>query len=227
MKRIMATENKSLSRKKRYQPIPLPQDFSDEEMARDWTLTENDLQEISKYRKISRLFISVQICSVRLYGRFINEVDVLSPRVVNYLNGQMGLSPSLTFKLPDREATLIEYRKKILSHLGFRKFDIDAQADLQEWLVRNNGQGIRYILRYITAPALRRTVQLQLNKGEYRHKLPRWIFFANQGEFSTGDGVEVQRGRGAEAQRDRGPKIFLVKNGVVGFEMRRDLKCDG
>jgi TnpA family transposase len=34
-------------------------------------------------------------------------------------------------------------------------------------------------------------VQLQLNKGEYRHKLPRRIFFANQGEFTTGDYEEI------------------------------------
>lgn len=25
----------------------------------------------------------------------------------------------------------------------------------------------------------------------YRHKLPRWIFFANQGEFTTGDYEEI------------------------------------
>jgi TnpA family transposase len=48
-----------------------------------------------------------------------------------------------------------------------------------------------YILRYITDIELRRTVQLQLNKGEYRHKLPRWIFFADQGEFSTRDYEEI------------------------------------
>ena len=45
----------------------------------------------------------------------------------------------------------------------------------------------QYILRYLTDRELRRTVQLQINKGEYRHKLPRRIFFANQGAFTTGD----------------------------------------
>lgn len=48
-----------------------------------------------------------------------------------------------------------------------------------------------YILRYLTDVDLRRAVQLQLNKGEYRHKLARWIFFANQGEFTTGDYEEI------------------------------------
>ena len=59
-----------------------------------------------------------------------------------------------------------------------------------EWLSKaftNLGRIIKteYILRYITDKPLRRTVQLQLNKGEYRHKLPRWVFFANQGEFTA------------------------------------------
>ena len=48
-----------------------------------------------------------------------------------------------------------------------------------------------YILRYLTDKDLRQTVQRQLNKGEYRHKLPRWIFFADQGEFTTGDYEEI------------------------------------
>src|SRR5262249_46001284 len=31
---------------------------------------------------------------------------------------------------------------------------------------------------------LRRRVQLQLNRGEHRHSLARWIFFADQGGIS-------------------------------------------
>jgi TnpA family transposase len=38
----------------------------------------------------------------------------------------------------------------------------------------------QYILRYLTDRDLRQTVQLQLNKGEYRHKLPRRIFVIAQ-----------------------------------------------
>src|SRR4051812_12594220 len=36
-----------------------------------------------------------------------------------------------------------------------------------------------------------RRVQLQLNRGESRHDLARWLFFANQGEFRTGDYEEI------------------------------------
>jgi TnpA family transposase len=38
-----------------------------------------------------------------------------------------------------------------------------------------------HILRYIHEEPLRQAIQLQLNRGEFRHILARWIFFANQG----------------------------------------------
>jgi TnpA family transposase len=43
-----------------------------------------------------------------------------------------------------------------------------------------------YILKNLNEEVLRHRVQLQLNRGEHRHSLARWIFFADQGEFRTG-----------------------------------------
>src|SRR5271165_3648704 len=45
----------------------------------------------------------------------------------------------------------------------------------------------RNVLRYLHDAPLRRTIQAQLNRGESRHALARWLFFANQGEFRTAD----------------------------------------
>ena len=50
---------------------------------------------------------------------------------------------------------------------------------------------IIYILRYIHEEDLRRRVQLQLNRGESRHALARWLFFANRGKFRSGDYEEI------------------------------------
>lgn len=74
--------------------------------------------------------------------------------------------------------------------------------------VTNLGRIIKtkYILRYLTDPELRRTVQLQLNKGEYRHKLPRRIFFADQGEFTTGDYEEIM---------NKASCLSLVSNAIL------------
>ena len=48
-----------------------------------------------------------------------------------------------------------------------------------------------HILRYIQEEPLRQAIQLQLNRGEFRHTLAKWLFFANQGEFRTGDYEEI------------------------------------
>lgn len=48
-----------------------------------------------------------------------------------------------------------------------------------------------YILRYVNDPAIRRRVQLQLNRAESRHTLARRLFFANQGVFRSGDYEEI------------------------------------
>jgi TnpA family transposase len=48
-----------------------------------------------------------------------------------------------------------------------------------------------FILRYLADEPLRRMIQRQLNRGEARHALARWLFFANRGEFRTGDYEEI------------------------------------
>jgi len=68
-----------LSKRQRYQPIALPQHVSEEEIARDWTLSEQDRAEIGKYRTRFRLFVAIQLCAVRLYERFVPQVHALSP----------------------------------------------------------------------------------------------------------------------------------------------------
>jgi TnpA family transposase len=48
-----------------------------------------------------------------------------------------------------------------------------------------------FILRYIADEPLRRMIQRQLNRGEARHALARWLFFANRGEFRSGNYEEI------------------------------------
>jgi len=60
-------------------------DFSDEEIARDWTLSDFNLKQISEFRKSYQLYAAVQICSIRLQGCFLVSVQELSPHIINYL----------------------------------------------------------------------------------------------------------------------------------------------
>lgn len=138
----MSAKEQFLSQRERDQPTRLLQEFSDEEMARDWTLSEADREEIGKHRKNSRLFVAIQLCAVRLYGRFLNRLHNVSPRIVNYLSRQLDLPPSLTIQVPEREATYLEQRKTILNYLGFQRFDESVQEQLQTWLEERVKQGV-------------------------------------------------------------------------------------
>ena len=86
---------KALFNRQGYPLTPLDQPLSDEAIAADWTLTPRDCQEIKKYRKNARLYMAIQICAVRLYGCFLNNVHDLSTHVVNYLAEQLHLPPTL------------------------------------------------------------------------------------------------------------------------------------
>ncbi len=44
---------------------------------------------------------------------------------------------------------------------------------------------------------MRRRVQLQLNCGDSYYDLARWLLFANQGEFRTGDCPEIMNKAGS------------------------------
>ena len=64
----------------------------------------------------------------------------------------------------------------------------------------------RNILRYLHDAPFRRLIQAQLNRGESRHALARWLFFANQGEFRTND---------YEAIMNKASSLSLLSNVVV------------
>lgn len=138
----MTTKEQFLTNQQRYQPLILPQRFSDEEMVRDWTLSRRDCQVVNKYRKQYRLGFAIQLCAMRLYGRFLNQLHDLSPRVISYLSSQLDLPPTLTVDVPEREATLLEHRNNILKYLGFQRFDDKVEADLDRWIEKHARQGL-------------------------------------------------------------------------------------
>ncbi|WP_299492184.1 Tn3 family transposase [Acaryochloris sp. IP29b_bin.137] len=81
-------------------------------------------------------------------------------------------------------------------------------ADRLSKAFTNLGQILKtqYILRYLTDANLMQMVQLQLNKGDYHNKLPRRVFFADQGEFTTGDYEEIM---------NKASCLSLVSNAIL------------
>ncbi len=112
------------------------------------------------------------------------------------------------------------------AHVIVQRLTNSFPSDRLSKAFTNLGRVIKtqYILRYLTDLDLRRIVQLQLNKGEYRHKLPRQIFFADQGEFTTGDYEEIM---------NKASCLSLVSNAVLYWNTIRindiveDLRSQG
>jgi TnpA family transposase len=63
-----------------------------------------------------------------------------------------------------------------------------------------------HILRYIQEEKLRDAIQLQLNRGEFRHILAKSLFFANWGSFRSGD---------YEAVMNKASCLSLLSNAVL------------
>jgi hypothetical protein len=66
-----------------------------------------------------------------------------------------------------------------------------------------------FILRYVHEEKIRRRVQLQLSRGEARHELARWLFFANRGESRTGDYEQIM---------DKASCLSLLSNAVLAWK---------
>ena len=70
-----------------------------------------------------------------------------------------------------------------------------------------------FVLRYLSDPELRYRVQLQLNRGEAPHELVgRCLFFANRGEFRSGDAEEIM---------NKASSLSLLSNAVLVWNTLR------
>jgi hypothetical protein len=108
-------------------------DFSDEELIRDWTLSDDDKQMLSEYRKNNRQNMAIQICSMRLFGRMFDSYTNLSPKIINYINQQLELPPTL-YVASERKKTYFEHRRRVLKYLNFSGFNNYAEVALKKWV---------------------------------------------------------------------------------------------
>lgn len=94
------------------------------------------------------------------------------------------------------------------AHLIVQRLTSSAPSDRLSKAFTHLGRIIKteYILNYISDSSLRRKVHMQLNKGESRHALARWVFFANQGSFTTGDYEEIM---------NKASCLSLVSNAII------------
>src|SRR4051794_6716301 len=113
----------------------LPVDPSDEDLARDWTLSAADIVEVKRCRgDDNRLRFAIQLCVLRNTGRFVSDFDAVPVPIANRLGCQLDLPPVLFVAAPVREATDLEHERRIREYLGFRPFDDESRLRLEQAL---------------------------------------------------------------------------------------------
>ncbi len=114
----------------------LPEEPTNEELAFDWTLSQEDKAQIYKCRgDDNRRRYAVQICVLRKYGRFLDDYSSVSTKIIGYLSRQLEIEPIMNLPESSRESTTSEYRKDIRAYLGYIDFDDSVMADLEEWII--------------------------------------------------------------------------------------------
>jgi Domain of unknown function (DUF4158) len=132
-----------LTSRQRRHPVDLPEDPTEEELARDWALSAEDREEALRCRgEASRLQFAVQLCVVRRYGRFLDDYAGVSARILNFLSRQLDLLPVLTVQPSRREGTQHEHQRRIREYLGLQTFDLPTQEQIERWVCGQAAVGL-------------------------------------------------------------------------------------
>jgi len=99
-------------------------DISEDGLARDWTLSAEDLAEIAHARGPDhRRRFALQLCMLRNHGRFLDDYRQAPLKIVNHLSRQLDLPPVLFLDRPGRAQTERAQELRIRRYLGLSRFD--------------------------------------------------------------------------------------------------------
>jgi TnpA family transposase len=114
--------------------------LSEDEIIRDWSINDSDKIFISKFNTNYRLWIYLQLCSLRLFGQLLDNPNSLDGQIIGYACRILRIPIVATAEIPTREATKTEHKKQVFEYLGFSKFE-ESLDIFQSWLqsVINNG----------------------------------------------------------------------------------------
>jgi TnpA family transposase len=131
-----------LTPRQRRQPVEFANDPTDDELANHWTLTEADQDLVFRSRgEASRRWCALQLCVLRKHGRFLDDLDSVPPRILSYLNRQLGLEPSLFVSALHKD-TETDQTRRIREYLGYGLYDAESEGKLERWLATEAARGV-------------------------------------------------------------------------------------
>src|SRR5258708_5533116 len=126
-----------LSPAQRAQMLCLPDDLSDQLLARYYTFSDDDLALIKQRRRPkNRLGFAVQLAYLRFPGRTWLASEEVPARVLAYVADQLRVNPmSLVQYAQDREATRFEHLAELQRVYKFRSFSAQTYREMATWLL--------------------------------------------------------------------------------------------
>lgn len=126
-----------LSPAQRAQMLCIPDDLSDQLLARYYTLSDDDLTLIKlRRRNQNRLGFAIQLAYLRFPGRTWHASEEIPPRVLVYLADQLRVNPmSIVLYAQDREATRFEHLAELQQVYGFHPFSPRMYREMATWLL--------------------------------------------------------------------------------------------
>ncbi len=111
-------------------------DISEDQLAIEWTLTEQDIQFVSKNSRgqENRICFAADLCTTRAHHRFLDRNETLPLKATNYLSQQLDYTPILAPVNFSLKSDTYLGHQKIMDYLGLREFDEFEKMALQQWL---------------------------------------------------------------------------------------------
>jgi TnpA family transposase len=110
-------------------------DPSEDDLARDWSLTPEDLVFVATCRGPDhRRRFALQLCVLRAHGRFLDDYRQAPVKIINHLSRQLALPPVLALNRSNRGQTERAQAQRIRRHLGLSRFDKAMESSLREAL---------------------------------------------------------------------------------------------
>ena len=110
-------------------------DPSEDDLARDWSLTPDDLALVATCRGPDhRRRFALQLCMLRVHGRFLDDYRQAPVKIINHLSQQLALPPVLALDRSSRGPTERVQAQRICRHLGLSRFDKATESNLREAL---------------------------------------------------------------------------------------------
>ena len=112
--------NTALARRR----MTLADGLSEDDLARDWNLTPEDLAFVATCRGPDhRRRFALQLCMLRAHGRFLDDYRQAPVKIINHLSRQLGLPPVLALDRSNRTTTERVQALRIRGHLGLSRLD--------------------------------------------------------------------------------------------------------